>query len=310
MNLKDAYTILELNSSATPEELKKKYRELSKKWHPDINKEPSAEDKFKKINEAYQLIQKGEVSEAQNYTDGPFRYNVHFERPQVLENIDISITIDFKESVLGCKKTTKYNRKTKCPDCNGNGQTKIDNGCKKCNGRGQVTFKQQGAVFVSTCPDCHGKSNFAQCAPCNSSGCVSAQADVNMAIPAGIINGTILRLQGMGHFAGSFMGLMDQYTDVFCSVNVVPDSELILQGQDVVSKLKINLLDALQGGEWPVKTINGMETIKVPSQSKHHDEIVIKHLGVNKIGNQKIILDVDYPANIEKLISHLQNEGK
>ena len=98
MRLDEAYSILEIPSSSTPDEAKKKYRQLSKKYHPDINKEPGAEDKFKKINEAYQIVSTGKDTEASRPVP---QHNYP-------SNIDIRTTISFKESVLGCKQSLKF----------------------------------------------------------------------------------------------------------------------------------------------------------------------------------------------------------
>lgn len=306
MNLQEAYTMLELSSGASPEEAKKKYRELTKKFHPDVNKESDAEDKFKKINEAYQCIQNGKGNEREApHARNPFRHGTQVIE---LENIELHLTIDFKESVLGCKKEIKYSRKAKCHECGGDGQTKLDNGCKKCHGKGQITFKQAGMVFVGTCPDCQGRAHTVDCKICHTQGIVSTDISIHVSVPAGVLNGNILRLQGMGNYAGSFMGFADQYTDAFCHVNVTPESGLTIDGKNVVTNITISLLEALRGCDKEVKTIHGLKGIKIPSKSKNHDQVIIPHHGVSGVGDQRIILDVQYPGNTDKLIEFLTNE--
>jgi DnaJ-class molecular chaperone len=127
-------------------------------------------------------------------------------------------------------------------------------------------------------------------------------------VPAGTTNGSTLRLPGMGNFAGSFMGLADQHTDVFLHVTVTPDSDLTLNGQHVISYLTISLLDALQGCSRKVKTIHGEKEIQVKPQSRNRDEVIIPHHGVANAGDQKVILDVEYPKNTDKLIGVLLDE--
>lgn len=312
MNLKEAYATLELEQGASPDEAKKKYRELTKKFHPDVNKDPGAEAKFKKINEAYQCVQNGKGNDRED--QNPFRHGSNpfggFHHQQVieLENIELHLTIDFKESVLGCKKEVKYNRKTKCQDCSGQGQIRLDNGCKKCGGKGQVTYKRQGMVFVSTCPDCQGKINLSDCKGCKGQGLVQADVSVHVSVPAGILNGNILRLQGMGNYAGSFMGFADQHTDAFCHITVTPEPELSLEGRDVVTTVTLPLLDALRGCTRTVKTINGTKDVQIKPGSRNRDEVIIPHLGVSGTGNQRVILDVQYPKNTDKLIGVLVDE--
>jgi molecular chaperone DnaJ len=306
MNLKEAYATLELAEGTSPEEAKKKYRELTKKYHPDINKEAGAEDKFKKINEAYQIVQSGKGTDHQSRY--PTGHGFHRQQVIQLENVNINLTISFKESVLGCKKEVKYSRNTKCQACNGAGEIRLNNGCKKCGGKGQVIVKQGHMVMVSTCTDCFGQSNTAECTSCQGNAFVNADVSVHVSVPAGVLNGNTLRLQGMGNYAGSFMGLADQHTDAYCHVAVTPEPGLSIDGQSVVSHLTIPLLDALRGSKHTVKTIHGNKEIEVKPQSRNRDEVIIPHHGVSGTGDQKVILDVEYPKNTDKLIGVLLDE--
>jgi molecular chaperone DnaJ len=311
MNLKEAYSILELAEGTSPEEAKKKYRELTKKHHPDVNKDPGAEDKFKKINEAYQCVQNGKGNDREpppSYGSGfnPFRQGT---QNIVLENIEVNLTISFKESILGCKKDIVYTRQSKCLPCEGSGHIRLNNGCQKCGGKGRITIQQRGSIFISTCPSCGGRNGTENCKACSGSGSIHADASVNVSIPGGIFNGQILRLQGMGNFAGTFMGLSDQYTDTYCHINVTPEAGLSLEGQDVVVSISISLLDALRGCQRSIKTIDGNQSIDIKPQSRNREEVIIPHKGVGGVGNQRVILDVQYPTNVDKLVNILINEA-
>ncbi len=310
MNLKEAYATLELAQGASPEEAKKKYRELTKKWHPDVNKSPEAESKFKKINEAYQCIQNGKGNDREEVPAGHHSPWGGFARQQVvqLENIEVHTTISFKESVLGCKKELKYSRQGKCTECNGAGEIKLNNGCKKCGGKGQTVVKQGHMVMVTTCNECYGRASIEECKTCNGNGSVQTDVSVHVSVPAGIANGAVLRLQGMGNYAGSFMGLADQHTDAFCHVSVTPETGLSIEGQSVISHLTIPLLDALRGCTCTVKTIYGNKEVRIKPQSRNRDEVIIPHCGVGGNGDQKVILDVQYPKNTDKLIGVLLDE--
>ena len=310
MNLNEAYTTLELSPGASPEEAKKKYRELTKKFHPDVNKEKSAEDKFKKINEAYQCIKNGKGNDRETMPQSGNPWNGHFSKQQVvqLEHVAVHTTISFKESVLGCKKELKYSRQGKCQNCSGTGEIRLHNGCKKCGGKGQVIVNQGQMVMVSTCPDCFGRAKIEPCTVCSSNGTLHTDVSVHVSVPAGIINGAVLRLQGMGNYAGSFMGLADQHTDAFCHVAVTPEDGLMIEGNSVVSHLSIPLIDALRGCTSKVKTIHGDKEISIKPQSRNRDEVLIPHCGVSGAGDQKVILDVQYPKNTDKLIGVLLDE--
>jgi molecular chaperone DnaJ len=307
MNLTEAYSILEIPSTATPEEAKKKYRELTKKYHPDVNKETGAEAKFKKINEAYQVVTGGKSSapHPQGNPFDPFGGMRH--RVRVHEIIELHATISFKDSVLGCKQDLKYNRKSKCPNCNGQGQYNLSNGCDKCGGRGQVVIRQGAMVAIQTCDKCFGRVQTESCAECKSDGTLDSEASITVTIPGGVQDSNILRLGGMGHYVGNMLGF-DQHTDVHLHLHVTQVPGLRLEGSDVVTNLSLSLLEALRGCKKTVKTIMGDKDIDIVPQSKNKDEVTLPRLGVNKMGNQRVVLEVTYPKNIDSLIDFLDEE--
>lgn len=307
MNVKEAYSILEIPQTATPEEAKKKYRELTKKLHPDVNKEPGAEDKFKKINEAYQVISSGKSTDREDiHWQSSAGFNP-FGRQHIIysENIELHTTISFKESVLGCKQDLSFNRHAKCKECGGQGEVSIHNGCDKCGGQGRFIRRRGGMVFIQTCDKCMGRTQTESCTGCNGDGFVDAEASINVTIPAGVSDGNILRLGGMGHYVGNF-GPLEQHTDAHLHITVRPEPGLSLVGKDVVSTLSISLLDALKGCVRDIKTINGMESVQVNPLSRNKEEIVLPGLGVSGGGNHRVVLDVQYPDNTKKLFEALE----
>jgi molecular chaperone DnaJ len=308
MNLKEAYSILELPQSATPDEVKKKFRELTKKYHPDVSKEPDAEAKFKKINEAHQVVSSGKSTDREEI-QAPQGWNPfggrqqHFVRQP--ENISLSTTVSFKDSVFGTKKELKYNRHIKCQDCNGEGAVQLNNGCDKCGGKGLIMGRQGNMIFSRTCDKCYGKVQVKECEACNAEGTVSTEAVVSVTIPGGVQDSNVLRLQGMGNYVGNFAGFADQYTDAFLQIKVTPEKGLGLLGQDVVCTLEISLLEALTGCNKTVKTLLGDKEVKIDPRSRNKDEVILPNLGVNRTGNQRVILDVKYPSDIGKIINVL-----
>jgi molecular chaperone DnaJ len=309
MNLKEAYTILELPQTATPEEAKKRYRELTKKYHPDINKESGAEDKFKKINEAYQCVSTGQGTDKQTYANVSNNTGNPFNRQRVvrLENVELHQTISFEESVFGCSKNFTYTRKSKCQSCNGEGQVKLNNGCVKCGGRGMIVSQQGNVIMTQTCQQCYGRMPTKPCETCSTQGSVDSTASVDVTIPGGTLDGRVFRLQGMGHFVGGFMGL-EQYTDAFLYVNVTLMQGLSINNGNVVSELKVSLLEALQGCKKSVRTLAGEKEITINPLSKNNDEVAISKLGVNRQGDHVVTIKVEYPKNTEKLIAALLSE--
>lgn len=311
MNQNEAYDVLELSPNASLDDLKKQYKFLAKKWHPDLNQDPKAEEKFKKISEAYQYLTSGQKDQPDFANiNVPFDPFAPFGRRAVVptEHIKAQVTISFKESVLGCQKNLKINRKIKCQDCQGEGSVSLNNGCAKCGGKGRI-FSRHGSMMINqTCTVCWGKNNQAPCQTCHQQGLVDAESAINVAIPAGVQNGNVLRLGGMGHFMGNF-GPLDQYTDVHLHINVIPEPGLTLDGTSVISELNLSLLEALQGCQKSVKTILGNQDISIPPLSKNKDFVSIPHLGVAPQGDQKVILHVSYPKDPTKLIEALSQEN-
>lgn len=306
MKLSEAYSILDLPQNSNLEDCKKRYKLLAKQYHPDINPDPKAAQKMQEINDAWNQIQKGPEPEPQSF---PSSWGSHFHRQQVqLEHIEVNLTIDFKESVLGCKKDIKYMRNSKCQSCNGDGQIKVNNGCKECNGRGQITKQQRGMVIVSTCPKCFGKSNVIDCSACQGEGSTKAETSVQVSVPAGVFDGSALRLQNMGHYAGTMMGFMESHTDVFCHITVLPEEGLAIEGKSVITTLPLTLLDALKGCQRKVKTIFGDREITIPPTSRHKEEVIIPNCGVNATGDQRVILDIAYPTDPNQLIALLEGQ--
>jgi len=321
MKLNEAYSVLGISPSATPEEAKKQYRKLTMEFHPDRNKDPGAEDQFKKINEAYQIVSSGKSTDREEQPDfNPFSgfnqdifsgFNDQFGagRQQMIhpaEPVTLFTQISFKESILGTKRELKFNRKVKCQDCNGNGKFAISNGCDVCQGKGKVVGRQGNMMFVSTCSKCRGATQSQNCRKCQSKGTLDAESSVSVNIPGGVQNNNILRLSGMGNFVSCF-GPIDQYTDAHLHLNVDSDPEMSLDGQNVVSETKISLLEALQGCTKSVNTVLGPKSIDIKPASKNKDEVTIPKSGVNGMGNHRVILNVEYPQQLDQLINYLSN---
>lgn len=303
MNVKEAYATLELPQGSSQEEARKAFKKLAAQYHPDVNKDPDAEARFKKVNEAYQIVQSGKSTDLQDRQRQPSP----FYRQQVvqLEHVDLGLVVSFKEAVLGCKKEVNFSRQAKCNQCDGAGDVRTNNGCKKCNGKGQVVQRQNGMIMITTCTECFGRSELLECTQCKGRGTIHNDVSVQVSVPAGILDATTLRLQAMGNYAGTFMGFTDQYTDAFCHITVIPEAGLTIEGKSVVSYISISLLDALKGCQRSVKTIYGDKDIQINSRSKNGEEVIIPHCGVAGTGHQKVILDVYYPSDVHKLIDFL-----
>jgi molecular chaperone DnaJ len=308
MNLEEAHSILELSKDATKADATKKFRELSKKFHPD-NKATGDEAKFKKLNEAHQTIQNPPQPQFhQGGMPGGFPINFNFgnmrqQKIRHVEQIQVGTDLTFKESILGCTKKIKYNRNVKCAKCEGEG-TLSDNGCVTCKGTGQTAFQRGQAIFVKTCDVCRGKRSTENCKECEGEGTLESEIELSVNIPGGVTSDIVMRLSGKGNFVAA-MGPFDQYADAFLHLEVETDSELSFSNGLVIYKLSISLLDALRGCKKSVKTIMGDKEIEIKPLSKNKEELIIPHVGVNGVGSQKVIFDVEYPSDTKYLINAL-----
>lgn len=299
MNLQEAHKILELAPGISKDDVKKKYRELTKKYHPDINKEPGAEDRFKKINEAYSFIQSNNGNERNN--SHPFKRQNNY----YADHISLNTTISFKESVLGCEKHFKFNRKVKCHTCNGAAEIVISNDCDKCGGKGLIVTKQGNFVFTQTCDKCFGRVKTKQCDTCRCDGILDSDASVKVTIPGGVKSGNILQLSGMGHYVTSFMN-MDQKTNVHIHIEVIPEEGLSLENNNVISELELDIIDAINGCKRTVKTILGNTEVEISPMSRNKDTVIIPNLGVGSIGNHVVSLNVKYSEKLINIVNELK----
>lgn len=315
MNRSEAYSSLGLTDDASEDDVKSRFRELSKKLHPDKNKDdPDAEQKFKDINSAYQRIVNPSQREQQEDSQpdisefdlrgfgfgGAFN---NIQRFRHANNIKFSTNITFAESILGCNKEITYSREIKCNSCKGQGKTKLKTDCKKCGGNGQQVIQNGNMMYITQC-ECAVKIKFNKCSQCNN-GVISSQTTVNVNIPGGIENKNILKLNNMGNFVGS-IGHSDQYTDALLSVDIEKDNELRLENDYVVSDLNISLLEALKGCDKKIKTVLGEKEVKIKPLSKNKEEIIVPNVGINKRGPQKVILNVSYPNDVDQLIKIME----
>lgn len=333
MTPQEAYKFLDLSAELSDDELKQKYKELAKKYHPDIYKEDP--DKFKKINEAYQLVtdyrahpEKYEPKMAGgggiwgNIVDlgdiffggGDFFRNANNDNedripPQT--NIKINLDITFHESVLGCTKEITYNRNVKCTLCQGAGSKHTGNGCDACDGFGRSTINNKGMIFQTACSKCSGKNTKkTKCVACDGKKVLNDKRTGMVNVPAGTINAETLRLGGEGNFAGRHM-MGERYTDVYIHVKVEPyEGMSIKDKKHVHSILTLSLLEALEGVTREVKTVYGNKEITVKAKSRHGDQIEIPKCGVKNTSGAHIIeLNVEYPADISILVGVLKDAG-
>lgn len=322
MNFKEAYQTLGIPEGSSKEDAKKAFRKLAQTLHPDKNKEPDAEARFKLINEAYQVIDTGKPtgdaareerqrayqSKQQDISDIFSHIRNHTRQQTImLEDININISLSFKEAVMSCKKTIKYNRRNRCTGCEGEGEKRLHNGCNNCGGTGTEVRRSGHFTMQQTCAVCRGQIKTEPCTQCKTKGYQEAEISLDVQIPGGVVSGNVLRLGGVGHFGGMIFG-QAQYSNVNVVLSIVPEKGLTLEGEDVISQVNVSLLNALTGIKVKVPSVNGEQEITLPKLSKNKQEVILPKLGVNGQGNQRVILNIEYPIDTDSLIEFLKTK--
>ena len=336
MAKRDYYEVLGVQKGASADEIKRAYRGLAKKYHPDINKEADAEEKFKEVQEAYDCLsddqkrarydQFGHEDPTQGFGGGAgfdgFSGFGGFEdlfssifgggRTQTRRNnngrdIEKTMTITFEEAVHGCKKTIRLSVDEECSSCGGSGAySKNDiHTCERCRGSGHV-FVEQRTIFGMTrsqtvCPRCGGRGQeiTRKCEKCNGKGKYRVEKNIEINIPAGIDNGMTLRVEGKGE-AGSFGG---QSGDLYITFKVQPHEVFTRDGDDIIIEIPVTFAQAALGDEFEVPTINEAVKIKLPAGTQPKTKLRLRGKGVKNpktgyVGDQFVIVNVQTPTNL------------
>jgi molecular chaperone DnaJ len=308
MNKAEALKILGITDKDPDDKtIKKAFKKKAVKLHPDVNKSDNAEEQFKELNAAQDFLLNPPAPPQEQFNPNDFGgfsgFSDFFGGPRVRFNVKPILTntnISFKDSVLGCNKQVKINKKARCEECI----------CKTCNGEGaiRVTIKQRFGVAITTkpCTKCKGMCKDDTCTTCSNSGIVQKTSEVSIKIPGGISNGQRMKLGGFGdveNYSGRF-----HYGDIILTVNVEHNKDMRIQNMDVISNIDVSLLEALEGTKKKVPTILGEKEILIKKNAKHSDVITLKRHGVNRRGSHVFKINVIYPKDTSKLIDALKAE--
>ena len=331
---RDYYDVLGVPRNASQEEIKRAYRRLARQYHPDVNKSPDAEAKFKEINEAYQVLSDREkramydrfgTVEAPGFEGFGFRdpFEIFEEvfgfdfgfgpraarrrAPQRGADLRYDLTISFKEAAFGCEKELEIPRWETCPTCRGSGAepgtTPVR--CPQCNGTGQVRRAQQSIfgsfVQVTTCNRCDGTGEVitTPCHECRGRKQVQRIRTIAVEIPAGVDDGTRIRLSGEGE-PGLYGGPPG---NLYVVLHVQPHKYFKRQGNNILLELDINVAQAALGDEVRVPTLDGEETLIIPAGTQTGDTFRLKGKGVpylrrNGRGDQLVTVYVVTPTHL------------
>ena len=318
---KDYYKILGVSKDASQDEIRKAYKKLALKWHPDRNQgNKEAEEKFKEAAESYEIL--GDEKKRAEYDNPQSSFNFsgpdfggmgmddilrHFgfgsmdfdfgmgghrhrdDSPKKGSNIRVSMPLTLEDMCNGVTKKIKYNRFELCDHCHGSGKTdktkeKI---CRTCGGSGMV-FTQSGFMSMkSTCPTCGGSGKQIEnpCSHCGGHGIVQKSCVEEIVLGKGLLNGMNIVFSGKGNYPPHGNGVQG---DLIVSIQALPNKDFEIDGNDLYFSIELNVVDAILGCTINVKTVDGkVLEAKIPSGTSDGHRLRFRGYGIPIYGSDK-----------------------
>jgi molecular chaperone DnaJ len=349
MAKQDFYELLGVARTADKAELKKSYRKLAMKYHPDRNPgDDSAEAKFKDLSEAYDILSDDqkraaydqfghEAFEGGNQRPGGFDFASSFS--DIFEDLfgefggggrmrgsrnrgaDLryNLEITLEEAFYGKKATVRVPTSVACEPCNGTGAEKNSSPvtCPSCDGHGKVRAQQGFFTIERTCPTCQGAGRVIEnpCRPCAGSGRVQKEKTLSVSVPAGVEDGTRIRVSGEG--AAGLRG--GPAGDLYLFLSVSPHRIFERDGQNIYCRVPIPMTTATLGGSIEVPTLDGGRAkVSIPSGTQSGKQFRLRGKGMPNVqssqkGDLYIQAITETPVNLSKrqkeLLKEFENEG-
>lgn len=329
---RDFYDVLGVPRTASSDELRKAYRQLALKYHPDRNQgDPAAENTFKEVNEAYGVLsdeqkrarydQFGHAGLEGGGADSGDIFS-HFQdlfseffggaspgrgRGSQRRGADVRVQerLSLKDAVLGCKREVVIRAPAPCETCEGSGAAKGTSrrSCTLCGGAGQVSTARGFVMFTQTCPRCRGQGSIIEtpCEKCKGSGEQERTRKVTVTFPAGIDGGQRLRVAGQGMPGPANTPQGDLYVDV----ELEPDANFERDQNDLITRLPVTYAQATLGARVPVQLLDGSTLeVEVPAGSQPGDVLSFKNKGVPRVdGRGRGVLHTVVQVQIPKKVS-------
>ena len=336
MSKRDYYDILGVQRGASADDIKGAFRKLARQYHPDVNKDSSAEERFKEINEAYGVLSDEQkraaydrfghagVSGMGGAPDfSGFGVEDIFESffgglgmrsggarrgPRRGEHIKYPLTISFEEAILGAQKEIEFTRHEACPTCRGSGAEPGTSPvrCSTCKGSGEVRQVRQtflgSMVNVTTCPTCRGTGEVINtpCHTCKGRTLVQKMRKLVVNIPPGVDAGNQIQLTGEGGpgLNGGPSG------NLYVAIDVAPHKFLRRRGDDILVEMSISFAQAALGADIQVPTVNGHEKLKIPPGTQSGTVFTVRGKGAPQLqrsgrGNLLVIVTIATPTHLD-----------
>lgn len=313
--MKDYYEILGIPRGASKDDIKKAFRKLAHRYHPD--KKGGDEAKFKEVSEAYSVLSDDKRrAEYDHYGQtfaggngfGGFDFsgfgqeggNVEFDFGDIFggfadvfgggrararrgRDISIDLAVPFRDAVFGVERTVLITKNASCEACGGSGGKKGVElvACATCNGNGKVRETKRSIIgtftSVRTCEHCGGSGKIPKepCTACAGRGVVRREEEVSVVIPPGIEDGEVIRLSGLGE---AMRG--GSPGDLYVKVHVEPHPTFRKEGANLVMDLEVKLSDAILGSTYTVRGIEGDMKVEVPGGTSFGDVLRLKGRGI------------------------------
>jgi molecular chaperone DnaJ len=335
----DYYVVLGVRRNVSEEEIKISYRKLAMKWHPDRNQgNPEAEEKFKEINEAFEVLSDSKkrqaydayghdgvesvgagfdgfgsggfsgfdevISSVFDMFGGGFGSGARAKRAQRGNDLKETVSVTLEEAYDGVERQIEYRRIDRCQFCGGTGAREGSGvkTCRTCGGSGAVQYSQGFFSMRRVCPDCgvQGEAIEKPCRQCHGAGRANEKTSVTVKIPAGARDGVILKVSNGGDIGFNSGG----YGDLYIETRVKKHKVFQRDGDDLIIEKTISYPAAVLGGRFKAENIKKEEIIvDIPKGAQFGDEITVDGQGMPRLGEKgfgklRVFINIDVPKKL------------
>jgi molecular chaperone DnaJ len=340
----DYYELLGVPRGASEQDIKSAFRRLARELHPDVSEAPDAEERFREVAEAYQVLSNSETRELYDryghaglrgggFTPGSFDFGnlsdifsaffgddlFGMGRTRRARGADIAaeVEIELVDAARGVKRDVPFQVAVTCERCSGSGAEPGTSPvtCPACGGAGRVQQVSRSVfgefVRTSSCPQCGGAGRIvtSPCKDCDGAGRKLAERRLDVTIPPGIHDGQQIRIGGEGH-AGQLGG---RAGDVYVRVRVRPDPRFVREGDDIFSTAHVNIVEAALGAELSIETLDGPVSLEFPAGTQPGDVRVLRGRGMPVLngfgrGDHRVLVNVSVPRRLTEEQQRLLEE--